>query len=78
MPFGLCNAPATFSRLMNKVLEPSLKKFVLVYLDDIAIFYNSPKQHLEHLRIVLDVLRENKLHIKLKKCFFSVRKKQNI
>ena len=71
MPFGLCNAPATFSRLMNKVLEPYLNKFVLVYLDDIAIYSNSPEQHLEHLRIVLDVLRANKLHIKLKKCFFG-------
>lgn len=68
MPFGLCNAPATFSRLMNKILEPYLNDFVLVYLDDIAIYSNSPEQHLEHLRIVLNVLRENKLHIKLSKC----------
>ena len=68
MPFGLCNAPATFSRLMNKILEPYLNKFVLCYLDDICIYSESPEQHLEHLRIVLDVLRKNKLHIKLSKC----------
>ena len=68
MPFGLSNAPATFSRLMNKILEPYLNDFVLVYLDDIAIYSDSPEQHLEHLRIVLDVLRKNTLHIKLSKC----------
>lgn len=71
MPFGLCNAPATFSRMMNRLLEPYLHKFVLCYLDDIAIYSNSPEEHLEHIRIVLQVLRDNKLQIKLKKCFWA-------
>ena len=71
MPFGLCNAPATFSRMMNRLLEPYLHKFVLCYLDDIAIYSNSPEEHLDHIRIVLQVLRENKLQIKLKKCFWA-------
>ena len=73
MPFGMTNAPATFSRLMNKVLEPWLNKFVLVYLDDVAIYSDSPEEHLTHLRIVLTALRKEKLHIKLKKCTWGNR-----
>ena len=64
--FGLTNAPATFSRMMNRILEPYLDKFVLCYLDDIAIYSESEEEHLTHLRLVLDVLRKNSLHIKLK------------
>ena len=71
MSFGLTNAPATFSRMMNRILEPYLNKFVLCYLDDIAIYSESEEEHLAHLRIVLDVLRKNSLHIKLKKCTWA-------
>ena len=58
MPFGLCNAPATFQRLMNKVFAAEVNDFILVYLDDILIFTNSIEEHWEHMRITLERLRE--------------------
>jgi len=71
MGFGLCNAPATFTRLMTHVLDPYIHLFVFVYLDDICIYSNSPEEHLAHLRKVLTKLRENKLFIKMPKCFWA-------
>jgi hypothetical protein len=71
MGFGLCNAPATFTRLMTHVLDPYIHLFVIVYLDDICIYSNSPEEHLTHLRKVLIKLRENNLFIKLPKCFWA-------
>ena len=71
MPFGLCNAPATFQRLMNKIFTKEIGDFVCVYLDDILIFSRSIEEHLEHLRRVLTRLRESKLYAKLHKCEFS-------
>jgi hypothetical protein len=53
MGFGLCNAPATFFRLMNHVLEPFIDKFVIVYLDGICIYLETPEQYIEHNRLVL-------------------------
>jgi hypothetical protein len=70
MPFGLCNAPATFQRLMNDVLEDLLWKFVVVYLDDINVHSTSFDQHLEHLRIVFTRLKEAGLKLNPEKCFF--------
>ena len=70
MPFGLCNAPATFQRLMNKIFTKEIGDFVCVYLDDILIFSHSIEEHLEHLRRVLTRLRESKLYAKLHKCEF--------
>jgi hypothetical protein len=49
MPFGLCNAPATFMRLMNDVLHPFIDSFVIVYLDDILIFNNTWQEHISHV-----------------------------
>ena len=70
MPFGLCNAPATFQRLINKIFTKEIGDFVCVYLDDILIFSHSIEEHLEHLRHVLTRLRESKLYAKLHKCEF--------
>ena len=65
MGLGLCNAPATFSRLMNHVLEPYINKHFIVYLDYICIYSETPEQHIEHLRLVLQKNREHQLFIKM-------------
>ena len=70
MPFGLCNAPATFERLMEKVLGQLQWQILLCYLDDILIFSKSVEQHFEHLKTVFERLRTAKLKLKPKKCHF--------
>jgi hypothetical protein len=70
MPFGLCNAPGTFQRLMNYVLQDYLGKFVSVYIDDIIIYSKTFEQHQEHIRLVFKALRDASLKIKLKKGYF--------
>jgi hypothetical protein len=57
MPFGLINAPATFQRLMNHILRSVIRKFALVYLDDVIIYSTSIEQHIEHIDIVLGLLQ---------------------
>jgi len=71
MEFGLCNARVTFSRVVNHVLEPWINKIVIVYFDDICIYSEIPEQHIEHLRLVLQKLREHQLFIKMPKCFWG-------
>jgi hypothetical protein len=71
MPFGLCNAPATFSRMMNDILRDFLHKFVTVYLDDVGIYNRTLEEHLEHLSFVLHRFKEEGLKVRLKKCFFG-------
>ena len=62
MPFGLCNAPATFQRIVNTILRDGLDKFVLVFLDDILIFSRTKEEHEQHIRMILERLRtENSL-----------------
>ncbi|KAL0361456.1 UNVERIFIED_CONTAM: Transposon Ty3-I Gag-Pol polyprotein [Sesamum radiatum] len=71
MPFGLCNAPSTFQSLMNLVFAPYLRKFILVFFDDILIYSKTWSEHLHHLHITLDILRQNQLYAKRSKCDFG-------
>ncbi|KAJ9519889.1 hypothetical protein QJQ45_014609, partial [Haematococcus lacustris] len=70
--FGLTNAPATFQRVMNRIFEKQLLAgTVLVYLDDILVMSRSPAEHVQHLREVLQVMKDNNLYAKLSKCEFN-------
>ncbi|GET52748.1 hypothetical protein PTSG_12973 [Rhizophagus irregularis DAOM 181602=DAOM 197198] len=71
MPFGLTNAPASFQRLMDKVLKEYLNNFVIVYIDDIMIYSENFEDHLRHIKLVLEKLKEASLILKLKKCIFG-------
>ena len=70
MPFGLTNAPAAFMDLMNWVFQLYLDRFIIVFIDDILVYSGSSEEHSEHLRIVLQTLRERQLYAKLSKCQF--------
>ena len=70
MPFGLTNAPATFMDLMHRVFQPYLVQFVVVFVDGILIYSQSEEENEDHLRIVLQALREHQLYAKYSKCKF--------
>ncbi|GKE90442.1 putative reverse transcriptase domain-containing protein [Tanacetum coccineum] len=70
MPFGLTNASTVFMGLMNRVCKPYLDKFVIVFIDDILIYLKTKKDHEVHLRLVLELLRKEKLYAKFSKCEF--------
>ncbi|GJV50133.1 putative reverse transcriptase domain-containing protein [Tanacetum coccineum] len=70
MPFGLTNAPAVFMDLMNRVCKPYVDKFVIVFIDDILIYSKTKEDHEVHLRLVLELLRKEKLYAKFFKCEF--------
>jgi hypothetical protein len=70
VPFGLSNAPTIFMFLMNGLFREYLDKLVIVFLDDTLVYSKSEEEHEKHLRMVLHVLRENKLYAKLSKCIF--------
>ena len=69
MPFGLTNVPSTFQGIMNDIFRPYLRKFVLVFFDDILVFSKSWVEHLKHLEIVFE--SQNKLYAKKSKCSFG-------
>nr|GEZ17389.1 putative reverse transcriptase domain-containing protein [Tanacetum cinerariifolium] len=74
MPFGLTNAPAVFMDLMNRVCKPYLDKFVIVFIDDILIYSKNEKEHEEHLKAILGLLKEEKLYAKFSKFEFWISK----
>lgn len=71
MPFGLCNAPSTFQKLMDTILKDIKWKYCMVYLDDILIFSKSWEEHLEQLRVILQRLLSAGISLKLSKCEFG-------
>jgi hypothetical protein len=70
MSFGLTNAPAAFMDMMNRIFKPFLDQFVVVFIDDILVFSKSKDEHEQHLRLILQTLREHKLYAKFSKCEF--------
>ncbi|GJZ24852.1 hypothetical protein Tco_0562311 [Tanacetum coccineum] len=76
MPFGLTNAPAIFMDLMNSICRSYLDKFVIVFIDDILIYSKTQEEHVEHLRLVLGLLKKEKLYAKFSKCEFWLREVQ--
>ena len=76
MPFGLTNAPAVFMDLMNRVFRDFLDQFVIVFIDDILVYSQTEEEHAEHLRQVLQTLRQNELYAKYEKCGFWLKEVQ--
>ncbi|GJT44605.1 putative nucleotidyltransferase, ribonuclease H [Tanacetum coccineum] len=72
MPFGLTNAPAVFMDLMNRVCKPYLDKFAIVFIDDILIYSRDEKEHEEHLKTILELLKKEELYAKFSKCEFWI------
>lgn len=71
MPFGLTNVPATFQSMMNNILRPHLRRFALVFFDDILIYNTSMEQHVNHSKQILHTLKKIKLFLKQSKCMFA-------
>ena len=70
MPFGLTNVPTIFMNLMNRIFRPYLDQFVVVFIDDILIYSRDESEYVEHLRLVLQILRDKQLYAKFSKCEF--------
>ena len=76
MSFGLTNAPATFMDLMNRVFKKYLDKCIIVFINDILVYSKTREEHAEHLRIILEILRKEKLYAKWSKCEFWLKQVQ--
>nr|GFB46951.1 putative reverse transcriptase domain, ribonuclease H-like domain, aspartic peptidase domain protein [Tanacetum cinerariifolium] len=76
IPFGLTNAPAIFMDLMNRVCKPYLDKFIIVFIDNILIYSKDEKEHEEHLKAILELLKKEELYAKFSKCEFWIPKVQ--
>lgn len=74
MPFGLTNAPASFQSLMNEIFRDQIRRYVLVFFDDILIYSKDEHEHVKHLKTVFDILKANKLFIKKSKCEFGCKR----
>nr|GEV76112.1 hypothetical protein [Tanacetum cinerariifolium] len=74
MPFGLTNAPAVFVDLINRVCNPYLDKFMIIFIDDILIYSKSKEEHAEHLKAILELLKKEELYAKFSKCFLKIAK----
>ena len=70
MPFGRTNAPEAFMDLMNRIFRPYLDRFVVVFIDDILIYFKTREEHAKHLRTVLQILRDHQLYAKRSKYDF--------
>ena len=70
MPFGLMNAPTAFMDLMHRVFQPYLDRFVVVFIDYILIYSKSEEEHEDHLRVVMQVLKDHQFYAKFRKCEF--------
>ena len=70
LPFGLTNTPTAFMRMMNSMFKPYLDRFMIIFIDDILIYSKSQIEHEQHLRIILQMLREHQLYAKLSKYQF--------
>ena len=70
MSFGLTNAPAAIMDLMNWVFRPFLDRFMIIFIDDILVYSRSEEEHVMHLRVILQTLREHQLYATFSKCEF--------
>jgi hypothetical protein len=71
MPFGLTNAPTIFQCLMNAIFGAYMRKFVLIFMDDILVFSKTLEEHIEHLKLVFQTLLDHQLFLRFSKCLFA-------